>query len=79
MAQQDSEGKDCLHLAAEKDMEQFALDLLALGGLELLKSLTKDGRTALHFAAERGLPSLCKRMLEIGDADVAKIRSANGR
>jgi len=76
---QDFEGKDCLHLAVEKEMEVFALDLLLHGGLALLESTTKDGRNALHIAAERGCAALCKRMLEIGGADVAQSKSANGK
>jgi ankyrin repeat protein len=73
------EGRNCLYLAADKGMEQLALDLLFGGGRELLMSETADGRSALHAAAERGCPKLCKRMLEIGGPSVVKIIAADGR
>jgi len=75
----DFEGKGCLHLAAEKGMEALALDLLALGGMEMLMNTTRDGRSALHFAAEHGCPKLCKRMLQIGGVDIVKFRAEDGK
>ncbi len=63
----------------ERKMEEMCMEMVAIGGRDLLMMTDKDGRGCLEMAAQQKLPRLCMDIMTLGGKDVTLLRPPSGR